>query len=184
MKKILSVFFVMCLFLGSAEAAPVLAGERSRNLKTLDASPLLFEFHRFTTTDSKQRFYFPQRDSSWRRQYAEKEKDALLKFNHAKASIAASLIAGTDYRGGESLGDTIFPAADGGVYLRGFIDSLEFMLDARIYVESHSAERPVSFDGEFVEFQRFSVLSICPFEKEQAISLISKIDYDETIKQN
>ena len=43
------------------------------------------------------------------------------------------------------------------------------------------SSRPYS---EFVEFQRFSVLSICPFEKEQAISLISKIDYDETIKQN
>ena len=43
------------------------------------------------------------------------------------------------------------------------------------------SSRPYS---EFVEFQRFSVLSICPFEKEQAISLIGKIDYDETIKQN
>lgn len=43
------------------------------------------------------------------------------------------------------------------------------------------SSRPYS---EFVEFQRFSLLSICPFEKEQAISLISKIDYDENIKQN
>ena len=43
------------------------------------------------------------------------------------------------------------------------------------------SSRPYS---EFVEFQRFSVLSICPFEKEQAISLIDKIDYDQNTKQN
>ena len=38
--------------------------------------------------------------------------------------------------------------------------------------------------SEFVEFQRFSVLSLCPFEKIQAISLIGKIDYDQSIKQS
>lgn len=43
------------------------------------------------------------------------------------------------------------------------------------------SSRPYS---EFVEFQRFSVLSVCPFEKEQAISLIGKIEYDDTIKEN
>lgn len=36
---------------------------------------------------------------------------------------------------------------------------------------------------EFLEFQRFTVLSICKFTKEQAISLISKIDYDEDLKK-
>lgn len=154
MKKSLVFFCLLFSLFSVVESAPVLSGERSKNLKNLETAPLLFEFHRFTTTDTKQRFYFPQRDSSWRKNYAEEEKDALLKINHPRASIAASLIGGFDYRGGETLNDTIFPAADGGVYLRGFIDSLEFMLDARIYVENHSAERPSSFDGEFVEFQK------------------------------
>lgn len=154
MKKMIYLFLLVLFSVSSLNASPVLAGERSRNLKTLEASPLLFEFHKFTTTDYRQRFYFPQRDSAWRCNYNEQEKDALLKFSHPKSSIAASLIGGLDYRGGEAIRDTIFPAADGGVYLRGFIDSLEFMLDARIYVESHSAERPSSFDGEFVEFQK------------------------------
>ena len=41
------------------------------------------------------------------------------------------------------------------------------------------SSRPYS---EFVEFQRFTVLEICDFSKEQAISLISKIDYDTEVK--
>lgn len=35
---------------------------------------------------------------------------------------------------------------------------------------------------EFIEFQRFSVLTICKFTKQQAISLINKIEYEQTIK--
>lgn len=42
------------------------------------------------------------------------------------------------------------------------------------------SSRPYS---EFVEFQRFSILSICPFVKTQAISLIEKLEYDSNIKQ-
>lgn len=41
------------------------------------------------------------------------------------------------------------------------------------------SSRPYS---EFVEFQRFTVLSLCKFSKKQAISLINKIEYDEAIK--
>lgn len=42
------------------------------------------------------------------------------------------------------------------------------------------SSRPYS---EFVEFQRFSVLTLCKLEKEQAISLVSKIEFDTEIKQ-
>ncbi len=41
------------------------------------------------------------------------------------------------------------------------------------------SSRPYS---EFVEFQRFTVLTLCEFTKEQALSLINKIDFDENIK--
>ena len=87
-----------------------------------------------------------------------------------RVAIAASLVGGIDYRGGESLGDTIWsgkdyrggkalgdtiwPGIDGGIYLRGFIDSVDFVLDARIYNEGHSAKKPKSFDGEFLEVQK------------------------------
>jgi len=137
-----------------AKSAPVFSAEHSRNLKTLETTPLLFEYHRLTTTDAKQIFYYPRRDSSWRKNYQQNEKDALLGYYDGKQAIAASLIGGVDYRGGEALGDTIWPGLDGGLYLRGFKDSVEFMLDARIYVEEHSADYPRSFDGEFLENQK------------------------------
>ena len=43
------------------------------------------------------------------------------------------------------------------------------------------SSRPYS---EFVEFQRFTVLSMCNLSKEQAISLINKIEFDLDVKQH
>lgn len=42
------------------------------------------------------------------------------------------------------------------------------------------SSRPYS---EFVEFQRFSVLTLCNLSKEQALSLVNKIEFDIEIKQ-
>lgn len=42
------------------------------------------------------------------------------------------------------------------------------------------SSRPYS---DFIEFQRFTVLSLCNFSKEQAISLVEKIDFDQKIKK-
>lgn len=42
------------------------------------------------------------------------------------------------------------------------------------------SSRPYS---EFVEFQRFTILSTCSLRKEQAISLIERIDFDKDIKE-
>ena len=45
------------------------------------------------------------------------------------------------------------------------------------YPENHYSE------SEFIEFQRFTVIKAVPFNKEQAISLITKIEYpDEELK--
>ncbi len=147
--------FLLAAFLFSTPYAdPIFSSERSRNLRTLETTPLLFEYHRETTTDAEQMFYYPRRDSSFRKNFAKSERRALLGYQDERQAIAASLVGGIDYRGGEALGDTIWPGMDGGIYLRGYRDSAEFMLDARIYVESHSADYPKSFDGEFVEFQK------------------------------
>lgn len=37
--------------------------------------------------------------------------------------------------------------------------------------------------NDFINFQRFSVFDACPFSKEQAINLISKIEYDSDVKE-
>ena len=147
------LFFSGIAFSSSFAASPIYSSERMRNLKQLETTPLLFEYHRMTT-GTQQMFYFPRRDSSWRENFAENEKRALIQYRDAKQAIAASLVGGIDYRGGETLGDTIWPGLDGGLYLRGYRDSVEFMLDARIYVDNHSASYPKSFDREFVEIQK------------------------------
>lgn len=77
-----------------------------------------------------------------------------IEVKQPRIAIALSLVGGMDYRGGEALGDTIWPGIDGGIYLRGYADSVDFVLDARIYDEGHSADWPRSFDGEFVEVQK------------------------------
>ena len=142
------------LFTAPYAASPFFSAERSRNLRTLETTPLLFEYHRETVSGSEQVFYYPRRDTGFRKGFAQSEKRALLGYQDEKQAIAASLVGGIDYRGGERLGDTIWPGIDGGIYLRGYRDSVEFMLDARIYMENHSADYPKSFDGEFVEFQK------------------------------
>ena len=147
------VLLLAAVLCSIALASPVISPERY-NLKLFETAPMLFEFHRLTTSAANQEFHYPQRDSAWRANAAEREKNALLKYGSSRAFLAASIVSGVDYRGGETLGDTIWPGIDGGLYLRGYLDSLEFMLDARIYSERHSAKNPKSFDGEYIDFQR------------------------------
>lgn len=144
-------------------ASPVIGPEHTRNLKLLESSPMLFELHRQTTGDNLQYFAYPRRDTTFIKRFRETEGTALLYVDNisgdsvaerkATYGLAASMVGGVDYRGGEALGDTIWPSVDGGLYLRGFIDSVDFVLNARIYDEGHSADTPKSFDREFLEVQ-------------------------------
>ena len=153
-------------------ASPVVGPEHTRNLRTLEMAPMLFEYHRQTTGSDRQFFTYPRRDTDFRKQFVGTESNALLYYDNVngagiaghgfdgdslkapRIAIATSLVGGIDYRGGETLGDTIWPGIDGGIYLRGFADSVEFMLDARIYDEGHSAKSPKSWDREFLEVQK------------------------------
>lgn len=188
-KKIFFSLVVVCLALvAQAQASsPIIEPEHSRNLRLLEASPLLFEYHRHTVGDKRAYFTYPRRDTTFRKRFTETEKDALLYFDNVRGgavsghgnayrcdstdsacvaygldvlgkspriAIAMSLVGGMDYRGGEALGDTIWPSVDGGLYLRGFVDSVDFVLDARIYDEGHSADTPKSWDREFLEVQK------------------------------
>ena len=143
-------------------AESVIGAERNRNLRSLDNTAFLMEYHRQTVGESRQFFTYPRRNTEFVRNFEKNEKRALIYYADSLSSIhgsahrfaiAASPVLGIDYRGGESLGDTIWPGVDGGLYLRGYADSLDFDLDARIYSERHSAKNPKSFDGEFVDVQ-------------------------------
>ena len=57
---------LLLLLLQVFRRSPVISAERSVNLKTLETSPLLYEYHRLTTNDVKRLYYFPRRDSTWK----------------------------------------------------------------------------------------------------------------------
>lgn len=158
-----SLLGVVCAF----AASPAISPENTRNLKLLETSPFLFELHGQTIGNGPQYFTYPRRDTSFRKNFVKTEGNALLYVDAdsrdsaqaknigrpASYGLAASLVGGVDYRGGETLGDTIWPSVDGGIYLRGYIDSVDFVLNARIYDEVHSADKPKSYDHEFMENQ-------------------------------
>ncbi len=158
MKKI---FVILLIFATVASAQSVLGTEHNRNLRTLDYLPMLMDYHRQTVGDSRQFFTYPRRNADFVRNFAKTERNALIYYADSigagsdahRFAIAASPVLGIDYRGGESLGDTIWPGVDGGLYLRGYADSLDFDLDARIYSESHSAKKAKSYDGEVFDVQ-------------------------------
>lgn len=62
----------------------------------------------------------------------------------------------------------------------GFLKKLEAFCDGYSQNYFVIASRPYS---EFIEFQRFTVLTACALTKKQAIHLIEKIDFDKEIKQ-
>ena len=156
----LGLFAFLLLWVG-AGADPVVGAERTRNLRRLDAFPMLMEYHQTTVGQGRMFFTYPRRNTDFVRKFASHEKSAIIYYadsigsgaNAHRFAIAASPILGLDMRGGEFLGDTSWPAVDGGLYLRGYADSLDFDLDARIYAEKHSSQKPKSFDGEVFDVQ-------------------------------
>lgn len=162
-----SPWFLILLFLlcGFAFAdSPFVGSERNRNLRQLNYVPMLFELHEMTVGEKKQNFIFPKRNLNYRQMFMRSERNAFVHYfdslgvgeNKHEFFIAASPVFGIDYRGGESLNDTIWPGIDGGLFLRGFADSLYFDLDARIYAENHFAKKVQSFDHEVFDVQNES----------------------------
>lgn len=150
----------------AALSSPLIRTERSRNLRQLENTDLLWQFHAQTIENGSFFYTFPERDSAFKRKLMDDGSRSLLFLNDTLGdghvyAIAASPVLGIDYRSSSTLvkrndstlGDTIWPGIDGGLYIRGFADSLDFALDARMYVENHVANRPASFDGEVFDEQ-------------------------------
>ena len=169
--RLIRVLAVFCLAVllgpaGSLAASPVVGAERSRNLKQLEYAPMLWEYHAQTVGEGRAFFTYPRRNDGFRDEL--RRERALVSFGNGLDSAASghifaifvSPVLGIDYRGTEAMNDTVWPGFDGGLYLRGFADSIDFDLDARIYAESHSAgssdgdkRKPQSFDGEVFDVQ-------------------------------
>ncbi|WP_290925613.1 hypothetical protein [Fibrobacter sp.] len=158
----MKAFFVSLALttMGFAEigSSPVIGSERTRNLRGLDYAPMLFEYHRQTVDDGRHFFTYPRRDTTFRKDFYKNHKNALAFFENDSNSshrfaIAVSPILGIEYKSSSVIGDTIWPAIDGGLFLRGYADSLDFDLDARIYSEGHKAKKPKSYDYEVFDVQ-------------------------------
>lgn len=144
-----------------AQPSTTVGAERSRNLRQLEFAPMLMEYHTQTVGGSRQFFTYPRRNYDFRKNFT---KSSLVYMSDSvyghPVGIAVSPVAGVDYRGSSAANDTIWPAFDGGLFIRGFADSLDFDLDARIYAESHTAgssagdlRKPQSFDHEVFDMQ-------------------------------
>lgn len=158
-------FAISCFAFASST---VLGTERSRNLRQLDYVPMLWEYHRQTVGNERQFFAYPARDTNFRTRFIKENQTSPVSFVDTLGSVssgnahifgvAVSPSIGIDFRGGESLKDTVWPGIDAGLQLRGFADSLDFELDARMYFEQRMAGignqgSPKSFDGEVFDVQ-------------------------------
>jgi len=139
-----------CFIEAMAQNYPTYNVERPYTLRTLDFSPLLYRFHDIAIGDEAQSFYYPQINPNFRRNAGL----PLLywKAQDSSAMIAVNPVLAFDLRGGKHLGDTI-NGYEGGLFARGYKDSMEFWLDTRIFSERHSATVAKSWDREFLENQ-------------------------------
>ncbi len=158
MKSFIAGLVLAAVAFAQTGFSPVISSERTRNLRGLDYAPMLFEFHRQTVGEGRHFFTYPRRDTTFLKDFYKNHKNAMAFFESDSSSshkfaIAVSPILGIDYRSSSALGDTIWPAIDGGLFIRGFADSLDFDLDARIYSEGHAAKKPKSYDHEVFDVQ-------------------------------
>jgi hypothetical protein len=158
MKSILAALVLVVASFAETGFSTVVGAERTRNLRGLDYAPMLFEYHRQTVGEGNHFFTYPRRDTTFQKDFYKNHKNAMAFFESDSNSshrfaIAVSPILGIDYKSSSALGDTIWPAVDGGLFIRGFADSLDFDLDARIYSEGHAAKKPKSYDHEVFDVQ-------------------------------
>ena len=158
MKSIVAGLVLAAVAFAETGRSPVISSERTRNLRGLDYAPMLFEYHRQTVDDGRHFFIYPRRDTTFQKDFYKNHGNAMAFFesdstSSHKFAIAVSPILGIDYKSSSALGDTIWPAIDGGLFIRGFADSLDFDLDARIYSEGHAAKKPKSYDHEVFDVQ-------------------------------
>ena len=142
-----------------AHAQPVVRSDRVRGAWPLDNTALLFDYHRFTTSEERQFFTYPRRNGDFIRNFAESERGALIYYADSLAGessmrhfgIAVSPVAGLYYHDGDGLaqGDSDKFGAEAGLYLRGYADSLDFDLDVRAY----SGERSADVAEEYVRYR-------------------------------
>ena len=107
--------------------------------------PLLFEFHRLTTCDSRQRFAYPQRNYEFH--MATQKFIASVDKLQMGADIDLNASLFTAFTDG-AVADYTLPGFSAGVSAAGYIDSLDFDFNAALYMERHDIENPPTADRQ------------------------------------
>lgn len=136
---VLGAAIVACASAGPIISANPNASFANGNTYLQQGIPLLFEFHRLTTGDSRQRFAYPQRNYEFRGA-TQKFTTSVDKLQMgANIDLNASLF--TAFTDGEPT-DYTLPGVFAGISAAGYIDSLDFDFNASLYVERHDLENP------------------------------------------
>ena len=131
-------------------AEPVVGSVRINNLRQLDNTVLLFDYHRQTIGEIRQFFTYPRKNGEFVCSFAASERGALIYYADSLAGelpmrhlgIAVSPVAGLYYHDGGGLAQDYSDrfASEAGLYLRGYADSLDFDLDVRAYSGERSTD--------------------------------------------
>lgn len=149
------LFCVLCLT-QFAHSESVISSEYNRNLKQQD-NTLLFDYHEQTLNTERHFFTYPRRSYAFVRDFEQNEFGSLIYYagssdylNVVRSyGIAVSPILGLDYYASEVLADTIWPSVDGGVYMRGYADSMDFDLNVRMLVEQKMSSKVRRYDADY-----------------------------------
>ena len=108
--------------------------------------PLLLEYHNLTVGDQRQRFAYPLRNYGFRDVKPRfVSSTGIFQYGlNAKATAGVSAA----YYEYDSATDKVLPGGFVGVSASGFLDSLDFDLNAALYVEHHNHENPPSVDRQ------------------------------------
>lgn len=159
-REIIALLFFGAAIFACASTGPIISANPNASFATGNAYlqqgvPLLLEYHSLTTGDSRQRFAYPQRNYEFR--------SATQKFNAsvdwlqmgADLDLNASLFsafsdgdAAQDGQVGSAPDDYTLPGFSAGISAAGYIDSLDFDLNAALYVERHDLENPTTADRQ------------------------------------
>ena len=128
----------LALSLAFASVSPVITANPNASFANGDTYlqqgiPLLQELHKLTTSDSKQSFAYPQRNYNFRAT----QKRINSSVNGLQYGLDANLNAGIYAAYNHTDDASVLPGGYVGVSASGFIDSLDFDLNAALFIENN-----------------------------------------------
>lgn len=148
-REITALLVLGAAIIACASTGPIISANPDASLANGNAYlqqgvPLLFEYHRLTTGDSRQRFGYPQRNYSFRGA----SKRFISSVDGLHYGLDGNLHIGAFSTYNHTDDDSVLPGGYGGISASGYIDSLDFDFNAALYVERHDIENPHTVDHQ------------------------------------